>query len=185
MRIIAGKYKGKRLAPVQGDIRPSSDRLRETLFNVLGDKVIGTVWVDAMAGTGAVGIEALSRGASRVVFNDRSPDSGRLLRKNLVICQVEEGAQILALDVFVLFRTFRGAPPDFVFLDPPYDFGRHDKLLRKLAASDMLGRQTVVILEAFKKMELDECPSPLEKVRVVDSGDSRLFFLKTASRQTP
>jgi len=176
MRIISGKYGGRRLAAVRGDVRPTSDRLRETLFNVLPD-VDGSIWLDAFAGSGAVGIEALSRGARHVIFNDRSKDAIRMVKKNLELCGVEEGYVIREQDVFTLLRSLKPPLPDFVFYDPPYDFGRHVKLLEKMRDFGVTTPEMIVILETFKKTTL-EPPKEFETVREVLSGDSRLTFLK-------
>jgi len=176
MRIITGKYGGRRLAAVRGDVRPTSDRLRETLFNVLPD-VEGSVWLDAFAGSGAVGIEALSRGARHVIFNDRSKDAIRMIKKNLEICGVDEGYVIREKDVFPLLRSLNRPLPDFVFFDPPYDFGRHAKLLEKMLALGVTSPEMLVIIETFKKTTI-EPPTEFEVLRDVLSGDSRLTFLK-------
>lgn len=177
MRIISGVYRGRRLANVRGSIRPTSDRLRETLFNVLGTSVAGSTWIDAFAGTGAVGIEALSRGARRVVFNDEDREAIRLVKKNLEICGVTEGYEIRELDVFSLLRTFKPPLPQFIFFDPPYDFGRYEKLLKKMLAFGTVGPDTQVIVEVFKKTVL-EPPEEFEVTRDLTSGDARLLFFR-------
>ena len=104
MRIIGGKHRGRRLATVRGEIRPTTDRARECLFNVLDKTVVGSVWLDAFSGTGAVGIEALSRGAEFINFNDRSFAAVRLLKKNLKLCGIEGGWEVQQKDVFILLR---------------------------------------------------------------------------------
>ncbi len=176
MRIISGKYGGRRLATVRGDVRPTSDRLRETLFDVLPD-VEGSVWLDAFAGSGAVGIEALSRGASHVIFNDRSKDAIRMIKKNLELCGIDEGFVIREQDVFTLLRSLRPPLPDFIFFDPPYDFGRHVKLIEKMLALGVTAPGMIVVLETFKKTRI-EPPKEFVVLRDVLSGDSRLTFLK-------
>ncbi|MFB3904776.1 MAG: 16S rRNA (guanine(966)-N(2))-methyltransferase RsmD [Acidobacteriota bacterium] len=181
MRIISGKYGGRRLAAVRGEVRPTSDRLRETLFNVLPD-VEGSVWLDAFAGSGAVGVEALSRGARQVIFNDRSKDAIRMVKKNLELCGIEEGYVIREQDVFSLLRSLKPPFPDFVFFDPPYDFGRHVKLLEKMSAFGVTTGKMLIILETFKKTTIVP-PEEFVIVREVLSGDSRLAFLKV--RQPP
>lgn len=177
MRIISGKYGGRRLVAVKGDIRPSSDRLRETLFNVLSD-LEGSIWLDAFAGSGAVGMEALSRGARHVIFNDRDKDAIRLVKQNLELCGIDEGYVIRDQDVFSLMRSLKPPFPDFVFFDPPYNFGRHVKLLEKMLAFRITTPQMLVILETFKKTQIRP-PEGFKIVRDILSGDSRLTFLKT------
>ena len=130
MRIIAGEFKGQRLKVPRHNVRPTSDRLRESLFNALGEKMItDSLWLDAFAGSGAVGIEALSRGAKHVVFNDRDRVALKVTEENLELCGISTGFTMFRKDVFVLLRN----PPDSIsrrplnvlFLDPPYDFGRY------------------------------------------------------------
>ena len=109
MRIIAGTCKGRKLArPVRG-VRPTTDRLRESLFNVLGARVEGSFWVDAFAGSGAVGLEAISRGASHVVFNDRSSRARTGVETNLELCRINSGFELYREDAVSLFQAAR--PP--------------------------------------------------------------------------
>jgi len=179
MRIISGAFRGRRLATVRGDIRPTGDRLRETLFDVVGSAVAGSAWLDAFAGSGAIGLEAISRGASFVTFNDTSRDAVKLIEKNLEICGVES-YRIEQRDVFSLLRSLKPPLPDFIYFDPPYDFGRYDKLLRKAVEFGAVGPRAVVILETFKRAWV-EPPDALELVKEVRSGDSCLKFFKRKS----
>jgi 16S rRNA (guanine(966)-N(2))-methyltransferase RsmD len=103
------------------------------------------VWLDLFAGSGAVGLEALSRGARHLIFNDRSSRALRLVRKNLEICQVEEGYEIHQMDAFVLLKKLELPAVDFVFLDPPRDFGRYEKLLTVVSRRPFLQPSTQVI----------------------------------------
>jgi 16S rRNA (guanine966-N2)-methyltransferase len=180
MRIIGGKYRGRRLAVVRGDIRPTSDRMRETLFNVLGDSVTGSVWFDAFAGSGAVGIEALSRGARHVVFNDRSREAVRLLKKNLERCGIEEGFEVHERDVFTAVR--KGPAADFIYLDPPFEFGRYEKLLAKVCYSPVFGDGALVMLEMFKKTRLKKLPEGIAEVRRLQSGDTVVLLFRSGTQ---
>lgn len=182
MRIIGGNYRGRRLAVIRGDIRPTSDRLRETLFNVLGDSVTDSVWFDGFAGSGAIGIEALSRGARHVIFNDRSRDAIQMVKKNLERCGIEQGFEIQEQDIFVALRKGRGA--DFIYLDPPFDFGRYEKLLAKVRSSPVFGEGTLVMLEMFKKTRLEKLPENTVEVRKLQSGDTVLLLLKAGGSET-
>jgi 16S rRNA (guanine966-N2)-methyltransferase len=177
MRIISGKFRGRRLAAVRGDIRPTGDRLRETLFDVIGPAVAGTFWLDAFAGTGAIGLEALSRGAASVIFNDTSRDAVRLIEKNLELCGVQDGFRIEQKDVFSLLRSLKPPLPDVIYFDPPYDFGRYDKLLRKALDFGAVGPETMIIMETFKKALVHE-PAELGMAKEVRSGDSCLKFYR-------
>src|SRR3954471_6809655 len=127
MRVIAGKYRSRTLQSLAGmDTRPTSDRLRETLFNVLTagnpSALEGTVWLDLFAGTGAVGIEALSRGASMVYFVEKSARAAQLIRQNLTSLGIEKGYRVIQQDVAKALRGLAEEEVivDFVFLDPPY-----------------------------------------------------------------
>jgi 16S rRNA (guanine966-N2)-methyltransferase len=177
MRIIGGKYRGRRLAVVREGIRPTSDRLRETLFNVLGDSVADSVWFDAFAGSGAVGIEALSRGARYVVFNDRFRAATNLVKKNLERCEIDEGFEIRERDVFSALK--KGPAADFIYLDPPFDFGRYEKLLAKIRSSPVFGEGSLIMLETFKKTRLEKLPENIVEFRRLQSGDTVLLFLKS------
>ena len=176
MRIIAGRFRGKRLAKFRADIRPTTDRAREALFNILRDRVPGSVWLDLFTGSGAVGIEAISRGARYVIFNDRNRESTTLVRKNLARCRVEEGFEIHRKDSFTLLRNLRPPSVDFVFLDPPYKFKRHAKLLERLSAMPWIRPESTIVLEVFKKTPLPETTSQVTWTRTVRVGDNKLFF---------
>ncbi len=123
MRIIAGRYRSRRLkgVPPEG-IRPTSDRLRETLFNILSDRVIESVFLDAYAGVGGVGLEAISRGASLVYFVDRSAKACGMIRSNLDALEVDAGYSVLHMDLDAAVRKCRETNVrfDIAFLDPPY-----------------------------------------------------------------
>src|SRR5690349_20573356 len=124
MRIIAGQFRSRILKSLKGlHIRPTSDMLRETLFNVLGPAVDGARFMELYAGTGAVGIEAISRGVSEVVFVENHPAAVKLIRENLARLKIQSGAQIIATDVSESLERLskqKTAPFDFLFLDPPH-----------------------------------------------------------------
>lgn len=179
MRVIAGRFKGRRLeAPRWEGIRPTSDKLRETLFNILALRIEGARVLDGFAGTGALGIEALSRGAQHVTFVDRDRRAAALITANLARCGIEEGYTIECGDVApVLRRAPADAAFDLILLDPPYD-ADPDMVTRALAASaDRLAPGGLVVLERAKRRE-PAIPAPLERVRDVVSGDSTLTFMR-------
>ncbi len=183
MRIIAGQYRGRRLATIPEGLRPSGDRLRESLFSIVSDAVRDSVWVEPFAGSGAVGIEALSRGARRIIINDRGPESLRLVRKNLQICQVQRGYTIHQVDAFVFMRKLEEPEIDFVFLDPPYQFGRHEKLLRTVEKLAGLKSTTWIILETARNMKLDFISENLSVLRTLRVGNSHLVILRPVDRE--
>jgi 16S rRNA (guanine(966)-N(2))-methyltransferase RsmD len=176
VRIIAGQYKGRRLqAPRWPGLRPTSDKLRETLFNVLAPRIEGARVLDAYAGTGAVGLEALSRGAAKVAFIDHDRRSAGLVRTNVTLCGVEEQRYTIHCGEVagVLRRLDAGVRFDLIFLDPPYD---HPPTLDVLdAAGRRLEQHGLLVLEHAARGALD-VPADLERVRDVRSGDSTLTF---------
>ena len=182
MRIISGRFKGRRLAPVKGDIRPTSDRLRESLFSALSPWLEGAVWLDAFAGSGAVGLEALSRGAALVVFNEKELGAGRVLKRNLEKCGVQEGFRLVQMDALTLLRNPGEPFFDFLFLDPPYRFERYGKLLRAVTQCPAFTEDTLVLLEVFKKTPSDFIPPELEHFKTIEAGDSRILFIRKGVR---
>jgi 16S rRNA (guanine(966)-N(2))-methyltransferase RsmD len=176
MRIIAGSLKGRRLAGPRGpEIRPTSDSLRETLFNVLGDSANGAVVLDAFAGTGAVGLEALSRGAARVTFLERDRRAVALIRDNIRRCAAENACVIVERDLSVV-RTWP-RQFDLIFLDPPY--GLEDLPAAVASASAALNARGRLVLEHSKRRVTPEVAGGLRRTRLLTAGDSALSFYET------
>lgn len=186
MRIVAGKFRSRHLQGPRGAaLRPTSDRLRETLFDILQPVVEGSFFVDAFAGTGAVGLEALSRGARRVVFIENRRAALGLIRANLAALEVESGAgtgsgvEVLPLDAArgIELLAARGAPADMIFLDPPYALDwEYQRILELLDRTPLVAPHTRVIVERSRKLALPELLDRLERVRVVEQGDAALDF---------
>jgi 16S rRNA (guanine966-N2)-methyltransferase len=185
MRVIAGKFRSRPLHTLRGmDLRPTADRLRETLFNVLGagnpDAFAETVWIDLCAGTGAVGIEALSRGAAQVYFVESSPAAAGLIRRNLESLGVAAGFEVMKEDAVRALPKLeaKNVTANFIFLDPPY---RMEKIyLRVLAAvaqsSSLLAQDAVVIAEHDKRFDPGEEFEGLQRFRKLEQGDAVLSF---------
>ncbi len=184
MRIIAGTFRSRILKSLKGQaLRPTSDRLRETLFNVLGGAVDGAQFIDVFAGTGAVGIEALSRGASEVVFVENHAPAAALIRRNLESLGIRSGATVIADDALrgleKLAAKRRPDTPayDFVFVDPPYaqaeDYAR---ILRFLGTSPLLSSAGKVIVEHRWDFALPGS-GRLRRTRMLKQGDAALSFL--------
>lgn len=179
MRIIAGKYRGRRLkSPPSDRTRPTSDRLRETLFNVLTPRIEGTRFLDLCAGTGAVGIEALSRGAEHVTFVDQSRRMCALIETNLGALSVASSEfEIVNADAFDFLRKRTGdAPLDLIFFDPPYSADYEGVLSRIAESAVLLTAGGVVIVEHHKKKELPDKFGRLKRYRILTQGDSVLSF---------
>jgi len=167
------------------DLRPSADRLRETLFNVLtaGNPTVleGTVWFDLYAGTGAVGIEAISRGAGMVHFVESSGRAAQLIKQNLASLGIETGFQILKQDSSRALSgmDLGGAAADFVFLDPPYDMKEgYRQTLQALSQSRLLKPESIVIAEHEKMFDPGEAFDSLRRYRKLVQGDAALSFYR-------
>jgi 16S rRNA (guanine966-N2)-methyltransferase len=186
MRVIAGTYRSRILKSLKNlALRPTSDRLRETLFNVLGPAVVGARFVDVFAGTGAVGIEALSRGAAEVVFIENHPPAVALIRRNLESLGVRSGAAVFGadalrgLEMLAAKRKAGGAPFDFVFLDPPYAAAEeYARVLRVLGSASFLAPGSVIIAEHHKKFDLPVHFGSLTRFRILKQGDAALSFYR-------
>jgi 16S rRNA (guanine966-N2)-methyltransferase len=189
MRVIAGKYRSRPLSSLHGvDIRPTSDRLRETLFNVLSsgnpDALEGTVWLDLFAGTGAVGIEALSRGAKQVYFVESSSAAAQLIRKNLQSLGITTGFFILREQIPIVFPRIEHLTADLtvdvVFVDPPYRMkDAYRQTLLALAHSPVIGPASVVIAEHEKQFDPGEEFGKLRRTRRLVQGSIVLSFYRT------
>ena len=175
MRIIGGRWKGRRLAKVPAGVRPTSDRLRGTLFDILADRCDGCVWLDGFSGTGGVGLEALSRGARHVCFAEKDRDALRVLRKNLELCGADSGFEIFEDDILRFPGSFSGEVADVLFLDPPYAFHSYGRLLTLLNRSPACGPESIVVLEFFKKTTVDFVPPEMTVIRRVKAGNSHLL----------
>jgi 16S rRNA (guanine966-N2)-methyltransferase len=176
MRVIAGRWKGRRLkAPTWEGLRPTSDKLRETLFNILAPRVEGARVVDGFAGSGAVGIEALSRGAAHVTFVENDRRAAALTAANVSACGAAADYTIETGDVATVLRQ-QATAFDVIWLDPPYGHESYDALE---AAAGALAPGGLVVLERATRRE-PAVPASLTRIRDVKSGDSTLTFFTRA-----
>lgn len=188
MRVIAGKFRSRKLALLPGpEIRPTSDRLRETLFDVLTagnpQALEGSTWLDLFAGTGAVGIEAISRGAAMVYFVESSKKAGDLIQENVQSLAVEQGFRIMRCEVArALLELERGGVrPDFIFVDPPYQSREvYSETLRDLDRLDLTSKALIVV-EHEKKLDPDQEWSKMVRTRKIVQGDAALSFYRRHS----
>jgi 16S rRNA (guanine966-N2)-methyltransferase len=188
MRIIAGKYRGRNLkSPPSLQVRPTSDRLRETLFNVIASRIQGTRFLDLCAGSGAVGIEALSRGAAHATFVDRSRKMFVLIEANLELCRIakEERQVVQAEATDFLGKALRQAKTsshgksdawDIVFFDPPYATDYLEVLKSFGHTPGLVPENGLLIVEHHHKKELPDELGNLRRSRVLKQGDSALSF---------
>jgi 16S rRNA (guanine966-N2)-methyltransferase len=174
VRVIAGRFKGRRLrTPSWDGLRPTSDKLRETLFNIVAPRIDGARVFDGFAGTGAVGIEAISRGALHVTFVEQDRRAVALLEENLAACHIEDGYTIHRGDVATVLPRLGSNAFDLILLDPPYDMMTLTPVLD--ASARALARDGVLVLEHATR-RIAEGTDSLEPVRHVKSGDSTLTF---------
>jgi 16S rRNA (guanine966-N2)-methyltransferase len=182
MRVIAGKYRSRRLAAPEGmQTRPTSDRLRETLFNVVATSVADSVWLDLFAGSGAVGIEALSRGARSVYFVETNSRAARTIRENLASLGIEEGFEVIEREAATALRMLdsQAVVCDFCFLDPPYrKMGDYEQILGFLSQSRLLKPESLVIAEHDKHFDPGQVFGSLRRQRVLRQGDAVLSFYR-------
>jgi len=185
VRIISGRFKGRRLkTPTWEGLRPTSDKLRETLFNILAPRIEGARVLDGYAGTGALGLEALSRGAAHVTFVEQDRRAAALIEANASACGLAGGYTIASGDFVLLSSRLKaGEGFDLILLDPPYDT-RNVRRALDLAAG-LLRRGGLVVLERATRQEPD-VPPTLERVRDVRSGDSTLtMFTNSDAHVSP
>jgi len=182
--VIAGKYRSRTLRSLKGQmLRPTSDRLRETLFNILGPQVPGSTFVDLYAGTGAVGIEALSRGARHAIFVEQHAPAVALIRRNLDSLGIGAEAEVIGADVARAIERLeaRRIHAQFIFLDPPYAADdEYESTLEALGESPIVAPEARVIVEHLRNRELPERAGDLELARVVEQGDAGLSFYRLA-----
>lgn len=178
MRIIAGNFRSRILrAPSGLGTRPSSDRLRETLFNVLSPRIQGARFLDLYAGSGAVGIEAISRGAAHVTFVEQAPPALKILRANIESLAIKSGYRIESAKVSAFLRAAQKAQKQFdlIFLDPPYDLaGEYESTLS--AVGSLLAPEGLVIAEHRRKDALPVAIATLKRTRLLEQGDAALSF---------
>lgn len=180
MRITGGQQRGRTLAPFKGmNIRPTSDRVREAIFNILGQDMTGLWVMDLFAGTGSLGLEALSRGALGVLFVDNSPESVNLIKANLALCRYEDSGFVLRRDLT------RGLPHTLpikqrrfhlVFLDPPYTKGLIVPVIKNLQGSSLLCDGSYIITQSSKN---EEMPLGLDGIQPINTrlyGNTKISF---------
>ncbi len=178
LRVISGKLKGKKLFALKGiELRPTSDRVKEAIFDILQDSFQGQDVLDLFAGTGALGIEALSRGARRAVFVEGSDRSRTVLRKNIDACGFQVQAEVLAREVQAGIKILekRGEAFDLIFLDPPYGKGLALKTLQVLSQGSILAPAALIVAEHSPVEELTAVPS-LERIDWRKYGGTEVSF---------
>ena len=182
MRVIAGKYRSQFLASPKGwKTRPTSDRLRETLFNVLAPRIEGSAFADLFAGTGAVGIEAFSRGARQVYFAENAKPPLAALNANLKKLRIGPEGHVEPASALTMLRHLadQRIRLDIVFLDPPYeDASAYQTVLQFLGEEPILAEQAIVIAEHARRTPLPVSIGQLERYRTIEQSESGLTFFR-------
>lgn len=179
MRVIGGLFRGRRLRATPGQaVRPTSDRLRETLFNVLAPRISDARFLDICAGSGAVGIEALSRGASRATFIDASRRACSVIEANITALGVTGHATIINRDAVAALKRLASAGEqyDIIFVDPPYQSEIYSQVIELLGASALLSDDACVIVEHRAKTPPASDAGDLRAYREIKQGESALTF---------
>jgi 16S rRNA (guanine(966)-N(2))-methyltransferase RsmD len=182
MRIITGISKGRKLATLKNNIiRPTSDRVKESIFNILGEEVEGKTVLDLFAGTGNLGIEALSRGAKSVLFVEKGRQALRLIKKNLSQCGMEGQSEILPKDAYRAIGILqqRGKSFDLILIDPPYEQGLIQKTLKKLNPEGIYHKDSILVLEHDRREPLPDVTGRWNLIRQRRIGDTVISFLKS------
>lgn len=183
MRVISGSAKGRKLKAPKGKIRPLSDQAKEGLFNIVQARVSGAYFLDLFAGTGSVGLEALSRGATLSIFVELERSHVRVVRENIADCQLEDRSEVYALDVLKALKILKrkGAKFDIIFLGAPYGNPALEKALEELADGSLLKDNGLVIAECRFKHALAQEFGKLTAKRAVRYGDTILTFYENSN----
>ncbi|MCL2791026.1 MAG: 16S rRNA (guanine(966)-N(2))-methyltransferase RsmD [Desulfobulbus sp.] len=184
MRITGGSARGRKLtSPRAGQIRPTCDRVREALFNIIGQRIVHSRVLDLFAGTGAIGIEALSRGAASALFVDRSREAGRLIETNLRACIPHPRAAFLALDLAIAphLQPLQAAVAsagcfDIVLMDPPYQKNLAQRVLAMVEEADILAKDGLVVVEEHRSAVLPESVASFALTDHRRYGETGLWF---------
>ena len=183
MRVIAGTARSLPLKTVPGlSTRPTTDRIKETLFNILQPRLSGCRFLDLYAGSGAIGIEALSRGASSAVFIEKNAAAVRCIEANLAFTKLSERAEVLRTDVILGISSLESRKAetfDLIFMDPPYGTGEVERTLRKLCDSPLIHENTLIVCEESLRFDLSEISDlPFAVVRDKRYKTNRHLFLQ-------
>lgn len=181
MRVIAGSARHLTLKTIEGmDTRPTTDRIKETLFNMLQYQIAGSRFLDLFSGSGAIGIEALSRGASEAVLVEQNPRAVSCIKENLKTTRLEDRAMVMATDVMSALKRLedRSGPFDFIFMDPPYNHQHEQTVLEYLIHSGLVDNDTTIIVEASKETSVDWIePMGWQIARVKDYKTNKHIFV--------
>ena len=181
MRIISGRARGTKLYTLEGDsTRPTLDRVKESIFNIIQSDIKDSIFLDLFAGSGAIGLEAASRGAKKVILCDKSKDAMQIIKKNIMKTHLENEVETYLLDFRVLLKDKLNEKLDIVYIDPPYESDFAIQAVNIILENDLITKDSLILIETDRKEEVEE---KLKKVnlRIVDErkyGRAEIFFLK-------
>ena len=181
MRIISGRARGTKLYTLEGDsTRPTLDRVKESIFNIIQSDIKDSIFLDLFAGSGAIGLEAASRGAKKVILCDKSKDAMQIIKKNIMKTHLENEVETYLLDFRVLLNDKLNEKLDIVYIDPPYESDFAIQAVNIILENDLITKDSLIMIETDRKEEIEE---KLKKVdlRIVDErkyGRAEIFFLK-------
>ena len=179
MRVVAGKYKRIPLLALEGDkTRPTKDMVKEALFDALQISENET-FLDLFSGSGAIGIEAISRGASKVVFNDSNKDAVKVIETNLD--KIHEKARVLNLDYEECLFKLNDFPFDYIYIDPPYAFKNYDRVFELIDKYHLLNKKGIIVVEVRKDIELNEAYNSIVKYKEKKYGISKLVYYRRST----
>ena len=183
MRVITGSARGRRLKELEGmETRPTTDRVKEGIFSSIQFEIEGRRVLDLFAGSGQLGIEALSRGARSALFVDKRADAVRLVRENLALCRLEENAQVICGDSLAALGTQSGRF-DIIFLDPPYESGLLAQAMERIASFDILSPDGIMVAESPLGQELPALPAPYSLHREYRYGKIKVSIYHRAGEE--
>ncbi len=187
MRIISGKYKGRRLVSFNADhIRPTMDRIKETLFNKLVSYVEDAKVLDLFAGTGNLGLEALSRSARHVTFVEMNAKSIDVINRNLDLLDIEDSqCELLKKDVLKFLKSYSGEPFDLVFIDPPFTERMADEVMKALSQSKVFGDHSIIAIESVKQEHIGDLYEELVCFDRQNYGDKSLSLFRKVAKIEP
>ena len=179
MRIIGGKWKGRNLSSFSADhIRPTTDRVKESLFNIWQNEIEGARCLDLFCGTGSLGLEALSRGASLVTFVDQSKKSLEILRKNLNLLNVSDEVKVIQKEALSFLKATEVEAFDLVFIDPPFTEKMADEVMTQVSSSKIFKNSTLISIESARREKLEKQYGSLIQYNQREYGDKFLSFFK-------
>lgn len=192
MRVIAGSARRLKLKTPEGkDTRPTQDIIKETLFNIIQNDVPGSLFLDIFAGSGQIGIEALSRGARKAVFIENNKKTADIIRENLLTTRLSDRGEVLGSDAMVALSGlentlfYKSSPFDIIYLDPPYESGLEENILSFLKGSSLMGSDTLIIIEASQKTDFSFAEGlGFTIVREKNYKHNRHVFLRAAEEMT-